>query len=170
MLELTVHHFDQDVVLRFEHSLLSLSKWESKYKKAFMTKVQKSNSELLDYFQMMLLSPEDDPDLVLLLSTEQMDELVEYMNTPQTASSVPEDGQRKIDDETVTSELMYFWLTALRIPFQPTETWHLSRLTMLVQITGYKQQPEKKKRFTRRTAQSWVQENERRKKMLGTSG
>lgn len=169
MLELEVHDDSQDVVLRFEHSLLSLSKWESKYKKALLTNTQKTPSELVDYFQMMLLPPEDNPDLVLLLEPEQMDQLASYMNDNLTASSVPDEGGKKINDEIVTSELVYYWLSALRIPFQPTETWHLSRIMMLVQIAGYKQQPAKK-RNPRQVISDMVKENERRKKLFKTSG
>lgn len=169
MLELEVHDDSQDVVLRFEHSLLSLSKWESKYKKALLTNTQKTPSELVDYFQMMLLPPEDNPDLVLLLEPEQMDQLAAYMNDNLTASSVPDEGGKKINDEIVTSELVYYWLSALRIPFQPTETWHLSRIMMLVQIAGYKQQPAKK-RNPRQVISDMVKENERRKKLFKTSG
>ena len=169
MLELKVNDGEREVVLKFEHSLLSLSKWESKYKKAFLTNATKTPTELIDYYQMMLVSPEDETDLVLLMDPEQMDELTRYMNDTRTASSVPDDGKKQVNQEIVTSELIYYWLSALRIQFHPTETWHLSRIMMLVQIAGYKQQPEKKRR-PKEIWTDWIQENERRKKMLGTNG
>lgn len=169
MLELKVHDGDREVVLLFEHSLLSLSKWEEKFKKPWMTSAQKTSTELISYFQCMLLPPEDDPDLVYLLEPDQTDRLIEYMNEQRTASSVPDDGKRGVAEEIVTSELIYWWLTALRIPFQPTESWHLSRTMMLVQIAGYKQQPAKK-RNPRQVMSDMLRENERRKKLLNTSG
>jgi hypothetical protein len=169
VLELKVHDGEREVVLKFEHSLLSLSKWESKYKKAFLTNAQKTPGELVDYFQMMLVTPEEATDLVLSLDPGQMEELANYINEVRSASSVPDEGKKQTNQEIVTSELIYYWLSALRISFQPTETWHLSRIMMLVQIAGYKQQPEKKRR-PREVWTDWIQENERRKKLFKTEG
>lgn len=169
MLEFKVHDGDRDVVLRFEHSLLSLSKWEEKNKKPFLMKGQKNPLELLEYFEDMLLPPEDDPNLIVLLKPEQLDRLSEYISESRTASSVPVDVKTIHDEETITSELIYYWFTALRIPFHPTETWHLSRAVMLVQITGYKQKPAKKRK-PREVASEMLAENERRKKLFKTKG
>src|SRR6478736_2503472 len=137
MLELEVENEGKIVKLQFEHSLRSLSKWESKHKVAFMAGREKGPSEMLDYYQCMLLSPEN-PEMVYLLDPKQMDTLTEYINESQSASSVPQD-------------------------------WHLSRLMMLIQITSYKQQPPKK-RNPREVLSDMRRENERRKKLLNTSG
>jgi len=169
VLELKVDDSDREVVLRFEHSLLSLSKWESKYKLAFLTTRQKTAREMVDYFECMLLPPEDDPNLVVLLGNEQQEELINYINTPQTASSVPDEGKSIPDGEIITSELIYYWLANLRIPFHPTETWHLSRTVMLVQIAGYKQQPPKKRKPSE-VMRDWRAENARRLAMYKTRG
>lgn len=170
MLKLEVLDEDEKVVLKFEHSLLSLSKWEARNKKAFLTRDTKTPSELVDYFADMLVSPEDRTDLVYSLSPAQMDQLTDYMNDPQTASSVPQEkNPSRFAAETVTTELIYYWLTELRIPFHPTETWHINRLMMLVQITNYKKQPPKKRKPTE-VMNDWRVENARRLKMLGTSG
>lgn len=169
MLELKVHDGDREVVLQFEHSLLSLSKWESKHKVPFMIDRQKTNEEMLDYFVDMLLSPDVDSNLVYGLSPNQMDRIINYINTPQTASSVPPDVKTLYNSETITSELIYYWLSALRVSFQPTETWHISRIMMLVQIAGYKQQPAKK-RNPKEVMTDWIRINEERKKKFGTRG
>lgn len=172
MLELTVIDGDTEVVLSFEHSLLSLSKWESKYKIAFSTSRQKPHSEMLDYYQFMLTVPGVDPNLVYRLSPEQMDNLTNYINESRTASSVPKDtSPAKGSTETVTSELIYYWMMGLKIPFNPAETWHLSRLMMLIQIASFKQQPEdKKKRPLGKIMSEWRVENDRRKAEYNTSG
>lgn len=167
MLELKVLDEDREVILRFEHSLLSVSKWESRRKIAFLTNRQKTNEELIEYFQDMLLG-ETSPNLVFSLSPDQQTDLVTYMNTPQTASSVPDDGKKKFNSETITSELIYFWMVALKINWE-AETWHLSRLMMLVQIVNHKQQPVKK-RNPREVLSDWSQQNEERKKRFGISG
>lgn len=169
MLELKVQSDDREVVLRFEHSLLSLSKWEARTGLAFLTTRTKAPTEMIEYFQDMLVSPEDDPSLVYGLSPEQLDRLSTYINEPQTASSVPDDGLKKFNSEITTSELVYAWLTMLKIPFHPTETWHLSRCMMLVQIVGYKQQPPKKRKAGE-VMTDWMRLNEERKKRYNTTG
>lgn len=167
MLELKVHDDEgREVVLELEHSLLSLSKWESKYKKAFLSDASKLPSEMIEYFQDMLVSPEVDRNLVFALAPEQLDEIAAYINDPQTASSVPPPD--KGPAETITSELIYYWLVGLQIPFS-AETWHLNRLMMLVQIANFKQQPPKKRNAVE-VMRDWRAENEARKKKFNTSG
>jgi hypothetical protein len=170
VLELKVHDGDREVVLQFEHSLLSMSKWESKHKKPFLSKEPKLHEMMIEYFQDMLLG-DSDPDLVFRLSPEQLDHLSLYINDYPGASSVPkEDTKPPLNPEQVTSELIYYWLTALRIPFIPTESWHVNRILMLVQITNYKQTPEdkRKKRPDKDVMADWRVENERRLKMFKT--
>lgn len=170
MLELKVIDGEREVVLQFEHSLLSLSKWEEKHKKPFLATASKKHEEMVDYFQEMLLTPGESPTLVYRLSPQQMDALTDYINEQRTASSVPEDkksGNGVV--EIVTSELIYYWLVALEIPFQPAETWHLSRLMMLVKITGFKKQPPKK-RNPRELLNDWRELDRRNKERFGTTG
>ena len=167
MLELKVHDGENEVVLKFEHSLLSLSKWESEHKKAFMASSQKTPTEMIEYFQAMLVAPEGQQDLVFMLEPEQLDSIANYINESRTASSVPKDGPSR-SNEIVTSELIYFWMTQLKIPFE-AETWHLSRLMMLVQIANFKLQPAKKQR-TGELLSSFRAANEARKKQYGTTG
>jgi hypothetical protein len=168
MLELDVMTDEGTVTLRFEHSLRSLSKWESKHKKAFLHG-DKRPTEMLDYYQCMLLSPDIDPDLIYGLDPKQLDRLSDYINENQTASHVPqEETTSQFNPEITTSELIYFWLTALKINWE-VQDWHLSRCMMLIQITSYKQQPPKK-RNPKQVMSDWRQENERRKKLFNTSG
>lgn len=168
MLELLVQDGDTPVMLRFEHSLLSLSKWEAKHKVAFMGKTSKTATQMIDYFQDMLL---DDVDrtLIYALDPDQLQALGEYINDSQTASSVPS-SPASGDNITITSELIYYWLAALQIPFLPTESWHVNRIMMLVQITNFHQNPDKKKRPDNVVMQDWRQENERRKALFNTTG
>lgn len=142
MLELKVLYQNEWVRLQFEHSLRSVSKWESKYKRLFFGSSPPTDAELLDYYSMMLLSPEIDPDLVYLMDPAQMIEVNEYINSIQSASTVP-----KIKSngrgETLSSELLYHWLTEMGHDWS-CEDWHISRLLMLLQITNFKRQPAKK--------------------------
>lgn len=167
MIELSVVHDGEIVNLEFEHSLRSLSKWESKNRVAFLANREKAPAEMLDYYRCMLLSPVD-PDLIYLLEPDQMEALTKYINEDQTASSVPSSGPPQYNPEVTTSELVYFWMTALKINWE-AQDWHFSRLMMLIQITSYKQQPPKK-RNVREVITDMRAENERRKKLFNTSG
>lgn len=168
MFELTITENDKPVTLKFEHSLLALSKWESKYKKAFLGDKQKTPIELVEYFEEMLITPAN-RSLVYMLSPEQLEELTNYINDPRTASSVPDlGGPTSRKGELVTSELIYYWLVALQIPFD-VEKWHLSRLLMLVRITNFKQAPPEKQNKAKLVAQ-WRELNAKRKADYGTTG
>lgn len=168
MLELKVANGEKMITLKFEHSLLSLSKWESKHKKAFLAPTAKTHIEMVEYFEEMLVSPPN-RELVYMLEAEQLEALTTYINESRTASSVP-DIERKgiIGGEIVTSELIYYWLVGLKIPFE-VEKWHLSRLLMLVRITNFKSEPPKKQNAANLMAK-WRQQNEERKAKLGTTG
>lgn len=167
MLELAVATDEGTIKLQFEHSLRSLSKWESKYKKAFLASREKLPSEMIEYFQCMLVS-DHDPSLIYALDPGQLDDLTDYINASLTASSVPQETKSQYNDEVTTSELIYFWMTALKINWE-AQDWHLSRLMMLIQITSYKQQPPKKRKPVE-IMKDWASINERQKKLLGTSG
>lgn len=174
MIQFTVRHYEDDreieTVLQFEHSLRSLSKWEAKHRIAFLGDSAKTPSQMLDYYQCMLLTPEVDPNIVVLLEPHQMDELYKYMNKPQTASSVPKETVKKFNPETTTSELIYFMMGQLKINWE-AQDWHLSRLMILIEITGYKLQPEsKKKRPEKEILTDWMAINEARQKQRGTTG
>lgn len=170
MLEFKVRDGKREVVLQFEHSLLSMSKWESKHKKAFFSKIPKTHEVMIEYFQDMLLTPMD-PTIVYRLSPEQMDHLTLYINDYPGASSVPkEDTKPPLNPETVTSELIYCWLAQLAIPFIPTESWHVNRIVMLIEIKNFKDTPDdqRKKRPAKDVMADWRVENERRLAMFKT--
>lgn len=167
MLELKVHDGEQEVVLQFEHSLRSLSKWEQKHKKAFMSTRMKEHSEMIDYFQDMLLS--GDPTNVYRLSPDQLDDLAKYINDPMTASSVPPDSDAKQGrPAVVTTELVYAWMTMLKINWD-AQDWHYNRLIMLIQIINFEQKPQKK-RTTSERIRDWREVQAYNKEHFGIEG
>lgn len=144
MLEFTINDSGNEVVLQFEHSLFSLSKWEAKHQKPWFASAVKGHEELIDYFGYMLLTPGYKHDIVLRMSPAQHEELTKYISDPQTASSVPSDGPgRGGMQEMVTTELVYAWMTMLKINWE-AQHWHYNRLMMVVSMVNFKQQPEKK--------------------------
>lgn len=122
---------------------------------------------MVDYFQDMLL--EGDPALVFRLSPEQLDTITKYINDPMTASSIPSSMDKKRSTpEIVTSELVYYWMTVLKINWE-AQDWHFNRLMMLIQITNFKSQPESK-RSKGQVLADWREMNARNKKLFGTKG
>lgn len=135
---------------------------------AFLGDSAKTPSQMIDYYQCMLLSPDVDPNMVVLLTPKDMEALNHYINEPQTASSVPKEKTKKFNSETTTSELLYFMMGQLKINWE-AQDWHLSRLSMLIEITGYKLQPAKKRPITE-TMSDWAAINEARQKKYNSTG
>lgn len=165
MLELIVFDGKKDRKIQFEHSLVSLSKWEAKHQIPFQGPIAKSPEQMIDYFQDMLLSRKVDPEIVWRLDPEQQEQLTKYINSSRTASFVPQEKSSGLP-EPQTAELMYYYMVELGIPFEPTNTWHLSQCLMLIQLTSFKKAPPKKRKV-REVMQDWHQQNERQKKILG---
>lgn len=168
MLELKVLDGDTEVVLQFEHSLLSLSKWESRHKKPFLVEEGQTFEDMIDYYADMLLN-DVDPMLIYRMTPKQLDQVKDYIDAPHTASSVPQQpNQAHVPKEIITSELIYYWMVSLNIPFE-AESWNLSRLMMLIQITSYKAQPPKERSQADMYAK-FREANAARKKKYNTNG
>lgn len=128
--------------IQLEHSLVSLSKWESKWCKPFLHS-DKNSEEILDYIKCMTLSQNVPPDLYNKLTSNNIKAIDEYINAPMTATTFSEDSTAKKNKEIVTSELVYYWMVAYNIPFE-CQKWHLNRLITLIRVCGVKNSPPKK--------------------------
>lgn len=130
-------------VLRLEHSLVSLSKWESEFERPFLDEKEKSEDEIKAYVRAMNLSPEVSEEALSQLSVENLEEIYKYINAKMTATWFNDDPTVPKNQEIVTAEVIYYWMTALSIPFE-CQYWHLNRLLTLVRVCNTKQQPPKK--------------------------
>lgn len=157
------------VELTMEHSLLTISKWESITEKAFFGREEKSPEDMLLYMDCMLLSEGPLEKFLSRLQKADYESISTYINSNQTATVFSKVAQQRATQETITSELMYYWLVQFRIPFHPTETWHVNRLLTLVQICGRKQE-KPKKMSKQQIAQQYRELNEQRRREMGTSG
>lgn len=134
----------QDTVLVLEHSLISISKWEAKWHKPFLGKDQKTPEQITDYIKCMTITPNVKDEVYNFLTKENIDDVLAYINDPMTATTITDrSGSRRASREIVTSELIYYWMVALEIPFE-CQKWHINRLMMLIQICEVKNQPDKK--------------------------
>lgn len=159
----------ETITLKLEHSLLSLSKWESKWCKPFLTKEQKTLEETIDYIKCMTITKKVDPEIYNLLNINNINEVNAYIEAPMTATTVNDSG--KPSKEQITSELIYYWMIALQIPFD-CEKWHLNRLLTLIRVCNKKNQPPKKqnKQSRQATMNQYAALNKARRAKLNSKG
>lgn len=129
--------------LSLEHSLVSLSKWESKWCKPFLSKETKTAEETIDYIRCMTLTQNVDPDIYNYLTNENIIQVNRYIEAPMTATWFNNNNKGKPNCEQITSELIYYWMIAFNIPFE-CQKWHLNRLLTLIRVCNVKSQPSKK--------------------------
>lgn len=131
-----------ETTLNLEHSLVSLSKWESKWKKPFLTNNKKTKEEYLDYIRFMTTNQNLNPRIFDCLSKKHFDQIDSYINDPMTATTFS-DTQKKGKNEIITAEIIYFWMINYQIPFE-CQKWHINRLLTLIRVCSIKSSPQKK--------------------------
>lgn len=154
--------------IKLEHSLVSLSKWESKWNKAFLSKTKKTFEETIDYIKCMTLTQNVDPDIYNYLSSDNFDTINKYIESPMTATKFSNEKENRSGGEQTTAELIYYWMISLNIPFE-CQKWHLNRLLTLIKVCSVKNQPAKK--MSKRDIMSQnAALNAARRKQLNTKG
>lgn len=132
--------------LQLEHSLMSMSKWESKWCKPFLSNEEKTPEQTIDYIRCMTIGPPASQDVynAIAYNEAMIKEIKAYIDAPMTATWFNErEEHKKSSRETVTAELIYYWMIALQIPFE-CEKWHLNKLLTLIKVCNIKNQPSKK--------------------------
>lgn len=154
--------------LTLEHSLVSVAKWESKWKKPFLSSSEKTSEEIIDYVKCMTLSKNVDPNVYYVLPPDALKKINDYIDDSMTATWFTEQPGGSRSREVITAEIIYYWMIALQIPFE-CQKWHLNRLLTLIRVCNIKQQPDKKM-SRKQTMASNRALNAARRKAHGTKG
>lgn len=160
--------YTKEATLQLEHSLLSISAWESKWHKPFLGKDDNRKlEETIDYIRCMTLNKHVDPSVYNNLTDTEISKVIDYIENPMTATTFREN-KRPPSREIITSELIYYWMVSLNIPFE-CQKWHLNRLLTLIQVCNIKNTPPKKMGRKNTINQNHAL-NQARRASLGTSG
>lgn len=156
-----------ETTLQLEHSLVSVSKWESKWCKSFLSHTNKTYDETIDYIKCMTLTRDVDPSVYYGLTNDNIEQINKYIAAPMTATSFS-DKNGKGGREIITSELIYYWMISQNIPFE-CQKWHLNRLLTLIRVCNIKNAPPKK-HSRREIASRNAALNAARRKQLNSKG
>lgn len=135
----------KEAKVQLEHSLISLKKWEQKWHKPFL-KDDRTHEEICDYIRCMTLNHGIDPESYKYIPSNIVDEVMEYIKDPMTATWFRDDGligAQKNSREVITAEIIYYWMISLNIPVE-FQKWHLNQLLTLIKVVNIKNQKEQK--------------------------
>lgn len=156
-----------EITLKLEHSLISLSKWESKFKKPFLSDKKHTKEEMYYYIECMSLIPNIDSMVYKTIPDDIYAVISDYIEDPMTATTIT-DRDNSRNTEIVTSEVIYYWMIEVGIPFE-CQKWHLNRLMTLLRVCSIKKGPQKKM-SRREILEQNKRLNEARRKQNNTKG
>ena len=130
--------------LKLEHSLVSLSKWESIFHKPFLSKEDKTHSETINYVKCMTITQNVPDNVYKAITPGNIAQVTAYIENPMTATTFNQDEQNKtVNREVITAEIIYYWMIALQVPME-CQKWHLNRLLTLINVCNIKNKPNQK--------------------------
>ena len=161
-------YLKKPTTLTLEHSLVSISKWEQKWHKSFLSTKDKTNEETIDYIRCMTLTQNVPAVAYLCLTNDNVKAIKDYINDPATATTISEQASRG-SKKIITSEQIYGWMFALQIPME-CQKWHINRLLMQIKVCEVQNNPKKTKMKMNDMLDQRRALNEQRKAKLHSKG
>lgn len=157
--------------LQLEHSLVSLSKWESKWCKPFISKDGLTVEETVDYIRCMTITQNVPAEAYMRITDDHIAMVNDYINAPMTATWFSENNKKanKKSGEQITSELIYYWMIALNVPMK-CEKWHLNRLLTLIRVCEAKSDPDKNKKSKKNIMSEYTALNRANRQKFNSRG
>lgn len=115
----------KEQTLRLEHSLVSLSKWEAKWHKPYLSTKSKTVEEQIDYVRCMTLTQNVDPNVYTAITPQLLAVVKDYIEDSMTATTFSKEQRGRRGREIVTAEIIYYWMISHQIPFE-CQKWHLN--------------------------------------------
>ena len=161
--------YTKEQTLTLEHSLVSISKWESKWHKPYLSKEPKTTEETIDYVRCMTITQNVDPKTYYCIPESEYLKILKYIEDPMTATWFSDENELKgKGGRIVTAELLYYWMIVCGIPFE-CEKWHLNRLITLIRVCNEEEKPKKKMSKNQILARN-AKLNKQRRAALHTKG
>jgi hypothetical protein len=158
-----------DVTLELEHSLVSLSKWESMHEKPFLGREEKTTEEVMSYIECMILTENSPEEILQKISESNLEDINRYIDSKMTGTWFNDAPGAPKTRDVITSELIYYWMIIFNIPFDPCERWHLNRLFTLIRVCNIKQAKPQKMSRSELAARN-RELNDQRRARLGSKG
>ena len=134
--------YTKEHTIVIEHSLVSITKWESKWHIPFFGKDEKTTEMIIDYIKCMTLTQNVDDEVYKYITNENIKEINDYISDPMTATWFNEKKGYKNNNKVITNEIIYYWMVALQNPFE-CQKWHLNRLITLIKVCNEENRPKK---------------------------
>lgn len=156
-------------ILQLEHSLVSISKWESKWCVPFLDNKgnPKTHRQTMDYIKCMTITQNVKDEVYSNLSPSDIVSINDYISQPMTATTFSQQNGSQ-GREIITSELIYYWMISLNIPME-CQKWHINRLLTLIRVCNIKNAPAKKANRKELTSK-YASLNAARRQQLNSKG
>lgn len=131
-------------VVQLEHSLISISKWESKWHKSYLSTKEKTPEEIIDYIRCMNLTKNVRPEVFDHLTEENIKQVFDYINDPMTATTIKRKPGKGASRKVITSEQIYSWMIDAEMKVDYFDKWHINRLLTMIELRNIGANPGKK--------------------------
>lgn len=156
------------ITLSLEHSLIAISKWESKYKVPFFKNLEylsqhRHFDKFLYYINCMSTKGEIQKSVLERLTIDNIKEITEYISDTHSAS-ISNSGGGGNSRTPITSERIYALMACYQVPPEYAK-WHINNLLIVINMCSeMHEDPKKRKRSNPSATVDFYEQNEKLRK------